>query len=227
MLHLESLRQSLDQFDDHGHLLTSVKLLLRVQAVVARSAVLGFVILAEIVQQQLSAARVGLGIGDSLDEQLLSDLLLGDRLALHELLQLLYVLITIECYALSLSSVTACSSGLLIISLDALRDVVMDDETHIRLVDAHSECYRRHNDVNLLHQEPVLILRPCLRIKTGMVWRRLDAVDVQQFRKLFHLLSAEAVDDARLAGILSYVLDDVPLRVRLVPYFIVKVGPVE
>ena len=56
MLQLEVLRKRLDKFDDHAHLLSAVKLLLRMQAVVACSAVLDMVCLAEIVEKKLSSA---------------------------------------------------------------------------------------------------------------------------------------------------------------------------
>ena len=56
MLHLEALRQSLDELHDHCHLLASVELLLRMQAVVTSAAVFSFITFAEVVEQQLSAA---------------------------------------------------------------------------------------------------------------------------------------------------------------------------
>ena len=58
MLHLEMFRQGGDEFYDHSHFLTSVKLLLRVQTVVAGTAVFLSVFFTEIVEQQLSAARI-------------------------------------------------------------------------------------------------------------------------------------------------------------------------
>ena len=72
----------------------------------------------------------------------------------------------------------------------------MDDEAHIRLVYAHSEGYGRYYDVHFLHQELVLVLGSCLRIKTGMVRQRLDAVDVQELGQFLDLLPAQTVDDA-------------------------------
>ena len=56
MLHLESLRQCLDEFHDHCHLLASVELFLRVQTVVACTAVLDLISFTEVVEQQLPAA---------------------------------------------------------------------------------------------------------------------------------------------------------------------------
>ncbi len=178
MLHLETLRQRLDKFDDHGHLFLSVKLLLRMQAVVAGTAVIFVIVLSEITEQQLSAAGIRLGICHCLHQKLFSDLLLGYRLALHELLKFLDVLVTVERNALTFASVSSGASGLLIIAFDALRNVVMDDETHVRLVDSHSKGDGGDNDVDLLHQKLVLILCTCLRIKACVIWRRLYPVDV-------------------------------------------------
>ena len=89
----------------------------------------------------------------------------------------------------------------------------MYDESHVRLVYAHTECYCGDDDVYVFHEEPVLVVRAGLGVQTGMVWSCLDAVYVQKFCELFDLLAAETVDDAGLAGILLYVLDYVSLRV--------------
>ena len=97
----------------------------------------------------------------------------------------------------------------------------MDDKTYIRLVYAHAESDGGHNHVDLLHQEPVLVVCPGLRVQSGMIWSRFYPIDVEQFSQLLHLLSAQTVDDAGLARILLYVLDYVSLGVGLVPYFII------
>ena len=62
MLHLETLWKHVDKFDDHRHLFSTVEYLLRVQAVVAGSAVFLLICFAEVVEKQLSAACVGLGV---------------------------------------------------------------------------------------------------------------------------------------------------------------------
>ena len=72
----------------------------------------------------------------------------------------------------------------------------MDDESHIRLIDSHSERDGRHDHVDFFHKELVLILGTCLGIKSGMIWCSLYSVDIQQLGEFFDLFSAEAVDDA-------------------------------
>ncbi len=89
----------------------------------------------------------------------------------------------------------------------------MYDKSHVRFVDSHSECYRGHDYVNVLHQEPVLVLCPGLGIESGMVRGCLYSVDVQQLCQFLHFFSAEAVDDSGLARILPYIFDYIPFGV--------------
>ena len=221
MLHLEAFRQRLNKFNHQSHLFSSIKLLLRMQTVVAGSAVLHLVPLTEIVQQQFPAACVGFRICHSLHQKLLSDLLLGNRLALHEFLKFLDILITIEGYALPLLAVSSGTSCLLIITLDALRNVIMNHKAHIRLVDSHSESDGRNNHVNILHKEGILIVGSGLGIQTSMIWSSLYSIDIKKFGKFLHLLAAKTVYDSRLARVLTDELDDISLRIGLVPYFII------
>ena len=103
----------------------------------------------------------------------------------------------------------------------------MDDKSHVRLVDSHSECNCRYDDVNFLHQESILILRPCLCVKPCVIWESFYPIDIQQFGQLLHLLATETVDDSRLARILLYELYDFPFWIGFVSYFIIEVRPVE
>ena len=227
MLDLEMLRQGLDKAYDQAHLLPPVEGRLRIQAVVAHAAVLLWIVLSEIVQEHLAAALVRLRIGDGLHEELTPYLLLRYRLALHELLEFLDILVAVVCDALGILPVPACTPGLLIVSLDALRNVVMDDETDVRLVDTHAERNGGDDHVHILHQEAVLVLRPCPGIQSRMVRKSFYSVNIQKVRNLFHLLPAEAVYDARLARILLDVTDYVFLRFNLVPDFVAQVRTVE
>ena len=227
MVRLEMLRHREHELDHHLHLLAAVETLLRMQAVVAVAAIVLAVILAEIVEQHLAAALVGLGVGHRVPQQLTAYLLLGNRLALHELFKLLYVLLAVICKAYTLLSVAAGTSRLLIITLQALWDIVMYDETHVRLVYAHAEGYGRHYHVHVLAQEAVLVLGPDFRIQAGVVRQGPDVVDAQEGSELLHLLAAQAIYDAGTARMLAYEAHYVLLRIRLVPYFIIEVGPVE
>ena len=121
------------------------------QTVVAVAAVVLVILFAEIMQQQLPATYRRLGIRGRFLQQLAAYILLGHGLALHELLELLQVLIRIESYALSFSAVASGASRFLVIAFKTLRNIIMDDEAHVRFVNAHAERYRRNNHVDALH----------------------------------------------------------------------------
>ena len=196
-------------------------------AVVAAAAVLLGVLLAEIVQQRFAAAHGTLGIGDRLQQQQLADLLLGDRFALHEFLQFLNILITIKGNATSLAAVAAGTSGLLIVSLQTFRYVVVNHEAHVRLVNAHAEGDGGHNHVHLFLQEGVLVVGPRGGIHARMIGQGPDVVGHEQFGQLLDLLAAQAINDTRLAGILLDIFDDLTCRIVFGPDFVEQVGPVE
>ena len=209
------------------HLLLRLDLGLGVHTVIATAAVGLRVLLAEVVQQCLAPAHRTLGIRHGLHQQQLADLLLGKRFALHELLELLDILVAVKGKTVTLAAVTASTARLLIIPFERLGNVVVDHITHVGLVDTHTEGDRRHDHVDTLHQEIVLIVRACLCIHTRMVGKRLDAVCDQQLRQLLDLLAAEAVDNAALARTLLDETYDVAVDVVLGAYLIEEVGPVE
>ena len=60
-----------------------------------------------------------------------------------------------------------------------------------------------------------------------MIRKGLDAVDGQEPGDFLGLLAAEAVDDARFAGVLLDELDELAADIDLVAYLIVEVGTVE
>ena len=132
---------------------------------------------------------------------------------------------------MSFAAVAAGTAGLLVISFDALRDVVVYHEAHVALVDTHAEGDGGHDDIHLLHEELVLVLGPHLVVKSGMVGEGFDAVDDQQLRQVFHLLAREAVDDAALAGIFLDIAYNLLVQLhrvaRLGTHLVVEVGAVE
>ena len=103
----------------------------------------------------------------------------------------------------------------------------MDDETDVGFVDTHTESYRRHDDIGLLHQEGILIPRPCGGIHSRMVRQGLDAVGDEQFSQLLDLLAAETVDDARLPFVLFDILDNFAGDVDFRTYLVKQIGTVE
>ena len=178
-------------------------------------------------QQRLAAAHRTLGVGNRLQQQQLADLLFGDGLALHELLEFLDVLVTVKGQAVALAAVAAGTARLLIIAFERLGNVVVDDIAHVGFVDAHAEGDRGDDDLHALHQEVVLIGGARRRIHPGVVGQRPDAVGHEQLGQLLDLLAAQAVDDAALALVLLDVTDNLPVHIVLGPDFVIQVGAVE
>ena len=172
----EILLQSMDGIEhQHQHIL-GLLLGLRMQTVVAIMAVFLSILFTEIVQQHLPATDARLGIGSGLSQQLTTDILLGNGFALHELIEFLQVLLGVERDTHALTAVTTGTTRLLIVAFQRLGDIIMDNKTHIGLVDTHAKGDGGHNDVNLLHQEVVLGLRTEHRLQTGMIRSGLDVV---------------------------------------------------
>ena len=157
----ESLLQGKQRAQHYEQCLLAVALHLRMQTVVAIATVVLRIFLAEVVQQKLAAAHRRLSIGCCLLKQLSTDILLCHWLALHEFLEFLQVLVRVECKTDALAAVASGASRLLIVPLQTLGYVVMDDESHVGLVDAHAEGYGGYNHVDALHKEVVLCLRAC------------------------------------------------------------------
>ena len=96
--------------------------------------------------------------------------------------QTLYVVRRVETETYTFSAVASGTSGLLIVSLKALGDVVVYDETHVGFVDTHSERDRSHNDLYFLHEESILVGCSGLSIHAGMISARRYTIDMQYFR---------------------------------------------
>ena len=228
ILGLEALFEHNDGLDGRTQFVTGLDALAGMDAVVAIAAVVLVVGLAEVVQQCLAATHRRLGIVGRLVEKLFSNLLLIEWLALHELLKLEQVLLGIESDALAFTAITSGTSGLLVITFQTLGNIVVDDKAHVWLVNAHAEGDGRHNDVDLLEQELVLVLAAGGAVHACVIGQRLDAIDAQQLGKVLNTLATEAIDDARLAFIGLDKLNDVLVDVLgLGPNLVVEVGTVE
>ena len=228
MFRLVAFTQEVDGFQRRYEQLFALNRSARREAIVAAAAVLLRKLFAEVVQQHFTSADCGLGIGSRLQQQLFTDLLFDDGLALQELLQLLKVFVGVESQASALATVTSGTPRLLVIALETFGNVVMDHIAYVGLVDTHTEGNGGHNDVSLFHQEGVLIPRSRLRVHACMVRQSLDTVGAENVGELLHPFSAEAVDDARLALVGFDVFDDLAIYVlTLRPHLVVEVGAVE
>ena len=64
----------------------------------------------------------------------------------------------IEQKAIGLETVAARTPNLLVIALDVFRQVVVNDEAHVRFVDAHAKRNRRDDDLHVVTNEHLLVL---------------------------------------------------------------------
>ena len=227
---VEVFLHRLDGAEHHEQRLRRLLGMLGVHAVVAIATVVLGISLTEIVQQHLTPTDRRLGVSLRLLQELPSDLFLCLALAVHKLLEFLQVLGRVEGYANALSPIAAGATRFLIVSLETLGNVVMYDESHIGLVDAHAEGDGRHDDVYFLLDEVVLRHRSHLGVESGVVGRGLEAVELQLLRQFLHLLARQAVDDATLALVLPEESDDLAVGVLLahfLPDLIIEVGAVE
>jgi hypothetical protein len=126
------------------------------------------------------------------------------------------------------SAVASGASGFLVIGLDALRQVEMGDEAHIRLVDAHAERDGRDHDQALFALKSRLVLAPRRVVHAGVIGQGVDALGAEPRRGLVDLAPRQAVDDAGLARML---VGDEPQQLRtaivLVDDRVADVGAIE
>ena len=66
----------------------------------------------------------------------------------------------------------------------------MDDESHVRLVDTHSECDGGHDDVDLFGQKFVLVFGSDFSVHSRMVRDSFYSVDSQYLSEFFDLFAA-------------------------------------
>ncbi len=112
-------------------------------------------------------------------------------------------------------AVAARAADLLIISFDRRRHVGVDDETDVRLVDAHAEGDRRDNDEIGLGEEIVEEARSRLRVEARMIGGGAAAVLVEEGGELLGLAARQAIDNALLAIVVFQEVENTGLRARL------------
>ena len=147
---------------------------------------------------------------------------------MHELLEFLQVFVCIKGNALAFSAVSSGAACFLVIPLQALWYIIVDDVSHIGLINSHSKCDSSYNYVDLFHQEIVLILRSRCRIHTCMISTGIDPVGLKYLSKLFYLLPAQAINDARLFRIVLDELYDVLIYIlSFRTYLVIQIRTVE
>ena len=119
------------------------------------------------------------------------------------------------------------AAGLLVVALDVLGQVVVHDEAHVRLVDAHAEGDGRHDDLQIVAQEHLLHLPALLIAQAGMVGPGLEAGGRQAVGHFFDPLAREGVDDPGFLSAPAEKRQQLIERLLLFDHRVADVRPVE
>ena len=106
----------------------------------------------------------------------------------------------VEQQALGVEAVAAGAAGLLLVVLERLGRAGVDDEAHVRSIDAHAEGDGGDDDVGALVDEGVLVARALVVGQAGVIRDRLVAGVGERRGRLVDVLARDAVDDARFAA---------------------------
>ena len=154
--------------------------------------------------------------------------MLGYRFAFHELIQFLQILLSIEGNAETFSTITSGTTCFLIIAFKRLRNVIMDDKTHIGLVNTHTEGNGSHDNLDTLHQKIVLSLRAEGRLQSCMISSCPNIVGPEDLCEFLHFLTGETVDNTTLTRMLLNELDNILVHIfGLGTNLIIQVGTVK
>ena len=94
-------------------------------------------------------------------------------------------------------SVAPRATGLLIVGFDAARQIIVDDEAQIGLVDSHTESIRRNDNRNFTRHECLLNRSALVAGQAGMVEGQLAAhTIVQQLDDMLTIFSGRRVNDS-------------------------------
>jgi hypothetical protein len=111
--------------------------------------------------------------------------------------------------------------------LQRSRRAGVDDEPHVRSIDAHAERHRRDDDVGPLTDERVLI-PAALRVgQSGMVGKRADSRLDQPVSQRVDLAPGRAIDDAGIAAMTGQDIEQLPLQRCPWQHAIEEVRPIE
>ena len=105
----------------------------------------------------------------------------------------------VEQHALAGHSVAPSPASLLVVTLNALGHVVVDHQTHVRLIDAHSERDGGYDDGKLVTDEAFLDIPSVIGLHAAVVRLSAEALPGQGPRGFLGRPSGETIDDCRLA----------------------------
>ena len=127
---------------------------------------------------------------------LVRDALLAFALLFNETPLLHYVARTEKEHAIAGQTVAPGPPRFLIITLDVLRQIVMNNETDIRFVDPHSERDRCRDHACIVAQKLLLMFCSIRRLEPRMIWLRFDSIGIQLCCQRIRCPSARTINDA-------------------------------
>ena len=201
---------------------------LRIEAAIAVAAV-GLELLAEVAQQQAAPAAGRFGEADQRIELAVLDplLLLGGAGVVDEAAQLRDVAAAMHHPGHRRQAVTAGPARFLVVGLQALGQIHMRHEAHIRLVDAHAEGDRGHHHHGAAKPEPLQRCSPLLRFQSGVICDRIKTRRLQLGAEPIHPRPGAGVDDARRTAMLLEKWQQLTAQVVERLHAVADVGPIE
>ena len=105
-------------------------------------------------------------------------------------------------------TVAAGAAGFLIISLDRLGQRVMDNETHVGLVNAHPKSDGRDHNIHFVANEAFLIFFSGFGVQPGMVSGGGKPVTLEIINQIFGVISGKTINDRALLFVFAQKRDD-------------------
>ena len=167
--------------------------------------------LAEIVEQDTSTTHLTLRILLHTLQFLVVDVLLSTLL--RKLSERDDVADLIEEHRLTRQTVTSATTNLLIIALNALRQIIVHHEAHITLVDAHTKSNGGTHHIYFVVDESLLHPITSRRRQSGMISHRPHSLLLQLGSHTLRGLTTHTIYDAALARMTSYECHDEALLI--------------
>ncbi len=150
----------------------------------------------EIFQQRGAPAFTRLGVMDHLLKLRPSDRRFLFALFIDEVDLLGHIAGAEKQYAFSRQTVAPGPACLLIIALQIFRQIIMHNETDVRLIDAHSERDGCGDHADIVAQERFLMFCALCGCETSVIRFRADAIFVKIARQRIGALATRAINDA-------------------------------
>ena len=124
-------------------------------------------------------------------------------------------------------AIAAGAAGFLVVGFDILRQVAVDDEAHVGLIDAHPKGDGGDDDGGVVADEGFLASRAIIGLHAGVVGARADTVVVEQRGSGLDTFAGGAVDDARLTLAGAQEFDELGFPIALGAHFVEQVVAIE